>query len=173
MSVTTLHEDDRGKIYADGNELFVEDKVAGGDPVALGFHSVNETIGKLSPRMRVGGSWKEVGFVNFKRDERGRTDPAHRDALEIEVWTHIPGRGFEDPDYERMFGIRHDGVVFYKGSSAGVVHQAWSPNMRFLTNWQDDGHIVQYDTADPRFATDPGAAAVWSNWHGLLRPLPW
>lgn len=166
MSTTLLHKDDRGCVYADGNELFIEDTVERGDPVALSFHSINETIGKISPRMRVGGSWKEVGFVNFKRDERGRTDLAHRDALEIEVWTHIPGRGFEDPDYERAFAIRHDGVVFYKGSAAGTVDRMTSANGRFVTVQQDDGNFVTYDTA--KGPVGDVRAAVWSAWSGKI-----
>ena len=48
-----------------------------------------------------------------------------------------------------------------------------SPNGRFRTQFQDDGHIVIYDTWDSRWVTDPSAVAVWSSWYGLLRPLPW
>lgn len=49
-----------------------------------------------------------------------------------------------------------------------------SPNGRFRTQFQDDGHCVTYDTWDPNWnTTRPDKAAVWSNWNGLLRPLPW
>lgn len=133
MSETLLHRDDRGEVRADGNELFIEDRVPGGDPVAVCLHSINETIGKLAIRMRVGGSWKEVGFIGFKRDERGRTDPAHRDALEVQFWTHIPGRGFEDPDYRLMFAVRHDGI-----STATRVTRFYTDGGKFCVNWQDD-----------------------------------
>lgn len=147
MSETILHRDSRGEVRADGNELFIEDRTATGDPVAICLHSINETIGKLSIRMRVGGSWKEVGFIGFKRDERGRSDPQHRDALEIECWTHIPGRGFEDPDYRRMFSIRHDGVSVLTPPAPRVT-RFFSDDGRFCFNVQGDsgGFIVQYDT---------------------------
>ena len=160
MSETLLHRDERGEIRADGNELFVEDRVPTGDPVAICLHSINETIGKLSIRMRVGGSWKEVGFVGFKRDERGRTNPAHRDALEVEFWTHIPGRGFEDPDYQRMFVIRHD------GATGAPVDRMTSPDGRFVTVQQGDGNFVTYDAALGPVG-DPNAA-VWSAWGGKV-----
>lgn len=159
---TTLHKDDRGHVYAEGNEVFIEDLVPGGDPVALCLHSINETIGKFSIRMRVGGSWKEVGFVGFKRDERGRTDPAHRDALEVEVWTHIPGRGFEDPDYRRMFVIRHDGVTGIAAPSDRMT----SLDGRFVTVQQGDGNFVTYDTALGPVGNT--SAAVWSAWSGKV-----
>lgn len=161
MSKTLLHRDDRGEVRADGNELFVEDRVATGDPVAICLHSINETIGKLSIRMRVGGSWKEVGFIGFKRDERGRTDPAHRDALEVEFWTHIPGRGFEDPDYRRMFAIRHDGITSTQASPR--VTRFYSDDGRYCFNVQGDagGHLVQYDTRGTTDETQWVAVAEW------------
>ena len=114
--------------------------------------------------MRVGGSWKEVGFVGFKRDERGRTDPAHRDALEVESWTHIPGRGFEDPDYARMFVIRHDGTTGAMAPAA--VDRMTSLDGRFVTVQQGDGNFVTYDTA--LGPVGDASAAVWSAWSGKV-----
>lgn len=119
MSTTILHRDDRGEVRVDGNELFIEDRTSG-DPVAICLHSNNETIGKLSFRAYINGAWREVGFVGFGRDERGRTDLAHRDALEVEFWTHKPNEGFEDANYKRMFTIRHDGITF-DGGNSGVM----------------------------------------------------
>lgn len=159
MSKTTLHRDERGEVYAEGNELFIEDRVVEGDPVAICLHSINETIGKLSIRMRVGGSWKEVGFVGVKRDERGRTDPTHRDALEVQFWTHIPGRGFEDADYRLMFAIRHDGTSMGQPQMPTAIS---NPNGRYRFQLQDDGNGVLVD-----YGVDP-PVAIWAT--GTARP---
>lgn len=140
---TLLHEDDEGRIVAVGNELLIEDKNhhdGDGDPVAIRFHSYNETIGKLSICAYRSGRYREIGLVMVKRDERGRDNPAHRDALEIRVLTHIPGReSFEDADYQHMVSFRHDGMVLPGGPSpSGRVTRFYTDGGRFCVNWQDD-----------------------------------
>lgn len=139
MSVTILHRDEMGEVRAEGNELFIEDRTVG-DPVALCFHSNNETKGKISIRQFVSGAWREIGFVGFKADERGRTDPAHRNCLEMEVWSKKAGDSYEDPDYERVFAIRHDGFVAYKGGTLPSVKvtRFYTDGGKFCINWQDD-----------------------------------
>ena len=143
MSTTILHEDSRGRIVAEGNELIIEDKTSG-DPVAIRYRSNNETKGKLSIDKYVNGAWRELGLVQYKEDERGRTDPAHADALEVEFWSHIPGRDFEDPSYERIFSIRHDGVIFHKGLPSAAPNVLRSTNGRVVLAAQDDGNLVLY-----------------------------
>ena len=151
MSVTLLHDDERGRLHVDGNEAILTDKVSTGDPVALRLRSTNETKGKISVDTQVNGVWRELGFVGFKADERGRVDPAHRDALEVEFWSHIPGRDFEDPSYTRIFAIRHDGPVFYAGSgnSSGAPAMLRSPNGRMVLAAQDDDNLVLYVDGQP------------------------
>ena len=139
-----IAETNQGRLVLKGNELLLYD-LTSGDPVAIRFRSHNETKGKHSIDVHVNGTWRELGFVGYKADERGRTNPAHRHALEIEFWTHKAGReSFEDADYERMFAIRHDGVVFYKGDHLGddtlIVHDGG----KFATAFQGDGNLVTY-----------------------------
>ena len=145
--MTVLHRDARGLLEAEGNELISED-LTDGDPVAFRMRSQNETKGKLSVDMRVGGSWKELGLIAFKADERGRYNVEHRDVLEVEVWSHIPGRGFEDADYERIFAIRHDGVVFYKGG-ADDRNELRHPDGVYWCVMQHDGNFVGYKNRVP------------------------
>ena len=147
---TILHEDEEGRLSVVGNALIVQDKnhENGGeaDPVELRFHSENETIGKWSVCAFRAGRWREIGLVMVKRDERGRTNPAHRDALEIRILTHIPGReSFEDADYQHMFSIRHDGIVLTSGAvlsgaggAGGPVTRFYTDGGQFVVNWQDD-----------------------------------
>ena len=140
----TLAETNQGKLVLRGNELILYDTTSG-DPVANRFRSNNETKGKHSIDKFVNGAWRELGFIGYKEDERGRVNPAHRNCLEIEFWSHISGRTtFDDRDYERVFAIRHDGVVFYKGDHLGddtlIVHDGG----RFATAFQNDGNLVTY-----------------------------
>ena len=128
-----IAETNQGRLVLKGNELLLYD-LTSGDPVAIRFRSHNETKGKHSIDAYVNGTWRELGFVGFKADERGRTDPAHRDALEVEFWTHIPGRGFEDADYRRMFSIRHDGATV----AVPRVTRFYTDGGTFCVNWQDD-----------------------------------
>src|SRR3990167_3055893 len=163
---------DEGRLIMRGNELLIYDDTATGDPVALRFRSMNETKGKHSIDKYIQGAWRELGFIGYKEDERGRTDPAHRNCLEIEFWGHKPGDSFEDADYERVFAIRHDGPVFYKGTGApptGLPSAFQSDDGLFLYNVQGDsteefpfGRIVQY-RRDPNGVLTPVA---------ILRPEP-
>ena len=175
---TVLHEDDEGKVSVVGNELIIEDKNhqdGDGDPVAIRFHSQNETIGKWSICAYRQGRYREIGLVMVKRDERGRNNPAHQDALEIRILTHIPGReSFEDADYKPMFSIRHDGIDLHGAMMPTAPKGFTSDDGRYLYNVQGDptpeyphGRIVQYDTRHPEFTSNPSAAAV-----AILKPEP-
>lgn len=167
-----LAETNEGRLVFKGNELLVYDTTSG-DPCAVRMRSNNETIGKYSFDVNANGSWRELGYFSCKKDERGRTNPAHANAPEYEFWGHKAGtNSWEDPDYERLFAIRHDGVVFHKGGGgAGSVDKLVSSDGRFVTITQTDGHMVQYDTNLGPVGNP--SAAVWSSWHGLLKPLPW
>ncbi len=159
MSETLLHRDDEGEVKAKGNEVIIEDRTAG-DPVAIRFRSNNETRGKHSIDKFVDGAWREIGLIIYKEDERGRTNPSHRNALEVNFLTHIAVRDtFEDADYETMFGIRHDGVVFYKGGVVADIDRIISADGRFVTVQQSDGNLVTYKAVDG-VITGP---AVWSS----------
>ena len=156
-----IAETNQGRLVLRGNEQILTDLTAG-DPVATRFRSNNETKGKHSIDKFVDGAWRAIGEMFFKEDERGRTNAAHRNCLEIEFWSHISGRTtFDDRDSERVFAIRHDGVVFYKGGAAPagddtlVVHDGG----RFATAFQGDGNLVTYR----RNPDGSLGAAVWAS----------
>ena len=134
-----IAETDEGRLTLRGNELLIIDKTSG-DPCALRFRTSNETVGKITFDTFIEGAWREFGYISGKKDERGRTDPAHANAPEFEFWGHKPNAGWNDADYERLFAIRHDGVVFYMGGSvpAPKVTRFYTDHGQFCVNWQDD-----------------------------------
>ena len=163
---------DEGRLTLKGNELLLYDTTAG-DPVAIRFRSNNETRGKHSIDKFVDGAWRELGFIVYKEDERGRNQPQHANTLEIVVWAHKPQQAWNDADYEPVFAIRHDGLVAYQGGGdSNTDNKLVSADGRFVTVLQAaDGHMVQYDMS--RGPEGDPNAAVWSSWHGILKPLPW
>ena len=169
----TVATTDEGRLDMRGNELLIYDTTSG-DPVALRYRSNNEMRGKHSIDKFVNGAWRELGFVAYKEDERGRTDPAHQNCLEVEFWSKKAGNSWEDADYERVFAIRHDGVVFYKGgaSTSGRVTRFFSDNGKFCYNVQGDpasgpaGRIVVYDTNNNHPDENTWRAV------GLITPTP-
>lgn len=144
---------DEGRLALRGNELLLYDRTSG-DPVAIRWRTNNETKGKLCADVFVADAWREVGYMSAKLDERGRTDPAHRDAVEWEWWSHIPGQGWNDANYERVFAIRHDGPVFYKGMAPTHVSRFYTDHGKFCINWQDDTS----EAAGIVYSTNDGSA---------------
>ena len=59
---------------------------------------------------------------------------------------------------------RHAGRFYHEGG-------------RFCTVYQNDGHVVEYDIRDAAGNLRPESewpqCVVWTNWRGLVRPLPW
>lgn len=156
-----IAETDEGRLVLHGNEVELYD-LTGRDPVALRLRSANEGIGKLSfDRPDGRGGWTEIGYIFGKRDERGRSTPQFANAIEYEFWRS----GSRDSDAERLFAVRVDGAVFYKGGSSASVDRMTSSDGRFVTVQQTDGNFVTYDTriapvGEPR-------AAVWAS--GIVR----
>lgn len=162
-----IAETDEGRMELKGNELLLYDKTSG-DPVAWRSRSHNGGMAKWSLDAWIGGQWVEIGYLFGKRDER----PGFGNCAEFEFWHKLPGDGSQDSDYVRSVSIRHDGVVFHRGSrapssSARIVHEGG----RFVTIHQNDGHIVTLDTNNS--ADEATWEPVWSNWGGLIKALPW
>ena len=151
---------DEGRLALRGNELLVFDKT-NGDPCAVRFRTYNETAGKLTFDIFIEGAWREFGYISGKQDERGRTDPAHRYAPEFEFWGHKPNAGWNDSDYERLFAVRHDGFIAYKGGGGGggASDTLISNNGKFAFVIQGDGNAVTYR----RNQDGSLGAAVWAS----------
>ena len=138
-----IAETDEGVLTLRGNELLLIDKT-NGDPVAVRYRTSNEGKGKICADKFVEGAWRELGYFAVKEDERGRTDPTHANTAEWEFWGHKPSNNWNDQDYERLFAIRHDGVVFFKGSASPTPDMLISGNGKFALVQQSDGNSVCY-----------------------------
>lgn len=79
---------------------------------------------------------------------------------------------FGDATQIKVMEIRGNEIEFkvpVKGLSASsaAAGRFYHEGGRFVTIYQDDGHVVTYD-----MHTNPWRA-MWSSWSGLLVPLPW
>ena len=127
---------DEGGLQLHGNELELYDRT-GHDPVAIRLRSGNGGIGKVSFDYPSANGWTELGYIFAKKDERFPTDPT----IEFECWKS----GSADADAERLFAVRVDGVVFYKGSGGPSprVTRFYTDGGKFLINYQDDQDNVR------------------------------
>ena len=71
----------------------------------------------------------------------------------------------------RISPKRIESMVPFRDPANGPTDRMTSTDGRFVTISQTDGHMVQYDTRLGSVGTP--AAAVWSSWYGVLKPLPW
>ena len=109
---------------------------------------------------RPSGTHDEYGYVMGQRINGGGT---------VYAATKAPG---QENCQQRWF-VNHERFISHVPFQAPNLHEnkLISTDKRFVLVLQPDGHQVQYDlTLGPE--GDP-TAAVWSNWHGILKPLPW
>ena len=111
MSTAPIAETTNGRYELRSNEATLVDKT-GADPVAWNGISNNKLIVKWSVNIPGPNGKIELGYILGKRDER----PGHEDSAEFEFWFKQPGAPTIDRAYEKTLGIRHDGMVIYKGS---------------------------------------------------------
>lgn len=157
------------------------------DVVAFRGRSRNGGVVKLcADALRDDGRSEELGFLFGKRDERYDPHP-ERAAGQWEFQVRVPGGGSTDGAMRKVFGIRHDGPVVYDaqgrevplsgGGSGATGGRFYHEGGRFATVYQADGHVVQYEIQDANGNLRPESEwhqhVVWTNWHGLVRPLPW
>jgi hypothetical protein len=162
------------------NELALDERQGANDPVKIRF-----------------GAWRNLGTgylgaLTADVLQGDPDDPTRREkviiALKIdphpmvEIFCQRTADTTEDDDMRRVVAFSAAGVEFFApvrglpGTSPGGSSRFFSPNGRWCWNFQEDGHEVQYDTWDERGVPYPSEAqwqAVWGNWEGLIRPLPW
>ncbi len=156
-----IAETDEGQADLKGNELIVTDKTTG-DPCAIGAVSANGGICKWNIRAkRPDGSIVEIGYLFGKQDERY---PGQQ-VGEMEFWLKAPNQAAADT---KVFGIRHDGVVFYVGASAsGPMMQLWDGTGIYFAQMQNDGggvfNFVAYKASTPFSIGNPEAVLFSMN----------
>lgn len=138
----------------------------------------SRSLGCISGDARNGEGRVELTLMQFKQAEDGtkggefylglNRDDRSEDNSMVDVVTATVKDGFHFrvPVYApNLTGSGAAGGRFY--------HEGG----RFCTVYQADGHIVQYEIADkdgnPRPENEWSNFVVWTNWHGLVRPLPW
>ena len=149
----------------DDNEVAIESTID--DPPKLRLAVVNKIGGAVSwNRLRSDGRHVEGVLLQGKESEV--------QAGAAEMTLHISDGGEDDASMHAVYTIRHDQVTFHVplvSPSNEVSSRFFSMNGQYCWNYQDDGHQVQYATYG---STDELLwEAVWSSWHGLLKPLPW
>lgn len=189
----TLATTSNGLLWHGGNELREDAKDLDAAKVRVGS--------RLAPGVHGGGG--AYSFDCLDLDASDPTDDDIKAARRVEaavltgsfngrtgevglsVWNGRDLSDIRDADQKKVFEATPDlfevkvpvkfsgGVVGGSGGGGNDDSAFTSPNGRFRTQFQDDGHMVTYDTYDPQWASDPVACAVWSNWMGMLRPLPW
>lgn len=181
--MSIVAETTRGQLRLEGNESITDAKDI--DPAA---HRVGS---RFVPGECGGGGKHSFDIITDVHEGNRRVEAAvivggfngTDGEIGISIWNGRDFSDIQDSDQKKVVEMRSGEVEFKVPVkfSGGVIGTAGdrassfaSPNGRFLTAFQDDGHMVTYDTHHPAWGTNrPDAAAVWSNWHGLLRPLPW
>jgi hypothetical protein len=180
VSPTTLADLPAAIFRAYWNELSLDERQGANDPVKIRF-----------------GAWRGPGthYLGALTADVLEGDPDDPHRLEkiifamkiepqptVEIFCQRTADTTQDEDMRRVAAFSASGVEFFvpvgglPGSSPGGSSRFFSPNGRWCWNYQDDGHVVQYDTWDDRGVPYPSEAQwqpVWGNWEGIIRPLPW
>lgn len=142
--------------------------------VAIHENMVESNIGGFSAnRVRDDGQHHEDGLLMFRltSDKQGGAfyiavrpkGSDHADVKEV-MYGDLEGVHFKVPIFAPNLQNSGGGRFYHEGG-------------RFCTVYQADGHVVQYEIADKdgnlRPESEWAQNVVWTNWHGLVRPLPW
>lgn len=182
LPLATFHAAD----HPQGNELFLDGAEGSNDPVKFRFGTfdVGNYFTALSGDVLqwVNGQLRrlEKVFIALKPAHNGvgaggcietycQRDNTDDDAnmvramrvtaTEVEVF----GR--------RLATLQPDGSFAWHVGAPTQSARFFSPNGRYCWNYQNDGHQVQYDTHNS--SNEATWTPVWSNWNGLMKPLPW
>lgn len=169
MARTVLHEDERGFVVAEGNELTVGSKVddppkvrltspcfpTGGAGGAVSFNLSRQ------PGVCYGSQQTEMGMVRVEQAEDVRGDASNPKA---EINFLLNNGGTADINMQKPLAFVWNAItrlLLPLGGSGGSSMR--SPNGRWLVQQQDDGNLVQYDMIDPSHPI-----ATWSSWTGPI-----
>lgn len=174
MSRTILHEDERGFIIADGNELTIGSKIddppklrltapltthgGGGGAISANFHNGSGAVD--------GHGQVEMGMIRFEQAEDVRGQ-ASNPKCEINFLLN-DGSGVGDSSMRKPLAFIWNLVtrtLLYLGGN--LTDTMWSPSGLTFTQQQDDGNFVTYQVSIP-FNKGANPHAVWSAWTGFI-----
>lgn len=164
MAQTVLHDDERGFVIAEGNELTIGSKID--DPPKLRLTSPFKGGGYISfnfseeSKVQWGSNQTEMGMIGVTK-----ADGASLPAGELHFFLNDGGR--EDKNMRRVASWiwnKLTSATFSWGSRSDTI---WAPNGLTFTQQQDDGNFVTYTVKAP-FDKSAGPKAVWSAWTGFI-----
>ena len=160
-----------GYLDFDGNELTVGSKIDDPPKIRMTNPAPGGSYGCISGnRTRADGSQLEKVLLILKPDDASAGQ--QHEGGSYDFFAQLAGTE-DDAGMVRVKTLTtqfEETYVPVIGTPVGGS-RFYSPNGRYCWNYQNDGHQVQYDTHN---STDESTwTAVWSNWFGLLRPLPW
>lgn len=183
MARTILHEDERGYVIAEGNELTIGSKLNDPPKVRVcvpitatgGGGGVFSASRARSFGVCFGDQQDEMGYVRFEQAEDVRGDVGHlRSEVNLFVASGLPGT-----DVERVFACTWDRFtkwglsaltslsVWLGGGGTSRADTMWAPNGLSFTQQQDDGNFVTYSVTRA-FDKTANPKAIWSAWTGPI-----
>ena len=180
----------RAYISNGGNELALDAKPNTHDPTKFrqGTFDAGNYFGAFSGDFLVGDPANPTRYekilVGFKPDDDAHARPSIAQGLPggaIDIFCQTPGR-VDDAGmvrslrltsrYVELFGHKlatrnADGTITWHVGAGVAAGRQYHEGGQFVTVYQNDGHVVEYD-----MRTTPWTP-LWSNWTGLLKPLPW
>ncbi|MCG3776342.1 MAG: hypothetical protein JW395_3196 [Nitrospira sp.] len=171
MAPIRLAETDLGYLEFEGNELYVCSKPGIDDPPKVRLLSdAGDGCLSINKRRFDGVQLEKVLII-------GKDDPSLGGGV---IDTHLQSDGTaDDAGMKRAStqslknGLELFGVQPVPSTTGRFYHEGGY----FCTIYQRDGHVVQYEIKDKagnlRLEPEWGKFVVWTNWHGLVRPLPW
>lgn len=168
-----IAESDIGYLDFDGNELTIGSKVDDPPKLRMTSPTPGGSYGCISGnRTRADGAQLEKVLLILKPDDASIGQPHEGGAYDF----FAQEAGTEDDQGMKRVKVLtsqfEENYVPQVGDPAPSGDaRFFSPNGRYCWNYQNDGHQVQYDTHNS--PNESEWEAVWSNWHGLLKPLPW
>ena len=178
-------------------------QLARGFFAAIGDNEVTTVSTMPDPpkdRLAVDATQVEVnlGSVSFNT-RRGSTDQDHPETQDEHAYVmgqlhgapapipqrygalYVATRGPGQENCAQRFIVTHEKfqshVPFYAPNIQTKPGRFYHEGDRFCTVYQDDGHVVEYEIRDADGTLRPESEwkyfVVWTNWHGLVRPLPW
>jgi hypothetical protein len=170
---TVLHDDERGYVIAEGNELTIGSKLD--DPPKVRLTSIGTDHGgaggvvsfNLSRQTGVcyGSQQTEMAMIRVEQASDVRGDASNSKA---EFNFLLNDGGTADADMQKplafVWNVITRNLLSVLGSRPDTM---WAPTGRTFTQQQDDGNFVTYSVDHP-FDKSANPVALWSAWTGKL-----
>jgi len=171
VSRTVLHDDERGYVVVEGNELTVGSKIDdppkvrltsptyshGGGGGAVSFNSSPESIS-------FGDRQTEMAMIRVEQAEDVRGQVANPKA---EINFLLNDGGTTDANMQKPFAFVWNTITQLRLAFVERTDTMWAPSGLFFTQQQADGNFVTYRITTP-FDKSANPKAVWSAWTGFI-----